>query len=229
VEHTVTAPSGRTLGIVSADDCPVIGVNTFVTFGPGAWMRNYQIGRHGYHDAACNEIEPAELIWRDYVAGNELMVSSNSRSVTVATLRGPYHELTGVFGGPTPPRDRVRRVFLDIDVVDRPTGMSVRPAPGNPMGILWEDATIVVQDRGIIHVVGADNAAAMVPNVRGTQTKFGEVWRHDVAGSRTNDIYAVHFIVAQSHAAAEVSFRMSSTTPEEELLTWIDNLQIAWS
>jgi hypothetical protein len=231
VRLTVTAPSGRVLDIESADSCPVIGVNTFVTFGSGAWTRDYQVGRHGYHDIACRELEPAELLWRDYIAGNELMVSSNSRSATVATLRGKYHELMGVFGGPTPPRDLIRSVFLDIDIVDEPTGMLVSPAPGNPMSIMWEDATIVVRDRGVIHVVGLDNASAIIPNVQGTPTRFGEVWRQNVAGSDADafEIQDSHFILAQRNAAAEISLKMFSNIPEKDLLFWIDNLQIAWS
>lgn len=228
---TVTAPSGRVLDIESADACPVIGVNTFVTFGSGAWMRDYQVGEHGYHDAACEELERAELIWREYIAGNELVVSSNSRSVTVATLRCKRHELMGVFGGPTPSRDLIRSVFLDIDVVDDAAGMRISPAPGNPMSIIWEDVTIVVRNRGIIHVVGSENASAIVPNVAGTPVKFGEVWRRNVAGSgvRPIEIQDVHFILAQPYAAAEVSLKMFSDVPEKDLLSWIDNLRIAWS
>ncbi len=228
---TVTAPSGRVLYVESADACPVIGVNTFVTFGSGARTRDYQVGRHGYHDIACQELEPAELLWRDYIAGNELMVSSNSRSVTVATLRGKHHELMGVFGGPTPPRELIRSVFLDIDVVDEPTGMLISPAPGNPMSIIREDATIVVRDRGVIHVVGLDNTSAIIPNAAGTPTRFGELWRQNVAGSDTHafEIQDLHFILAQPHAAAEISFRMYPDIPEEDLLFWVDNLQIAWS
>lgn len=228
---TVIAPSGRVLDIESADACPVLGVNTFVTFGSGEWARDYQVGGHGYHEAACKELEPADLIWRDYIAGNELVVSSNSRSVTVATLRSKHHELMGVFGGPTPPRDLIRSVFLDIDVVDNSAGMLIIPAPGNPMSIMREDVTIVVRNRGIIHVPGSQNASSIIPNVAGTPTKFGEVWRRNTAESDayTVEIQDVHFILAQPYAAAEISLKMFPDIPEKHLLSWIDNLQIAWS
>jgi hypothetical protein len=231
VKLKVTAPSGRVLDVESADPCPVIGVNSFVTFGSGAWTRDYQVGERGYHDAACKGLESAELIWRDYIAGNELVVSSNSRSVTVATLRCRHHELMGVFGGPTPPRDLIRSVFLDIDVVDDAAGMRISPAPGNPMSMTWEDVTIVVRNRGIIHVVGSENASAIVPNVAGTPVKFGEVWRRNVAGTGVHsvEIQDVRLILAQPYAAAEVSLKMFSDVPKEDLLCWIDNLRIAWS
>lgn len=193
----IALPSNARLSVSLPDNYEVLSIHTsLVVAHPARGTRGYQSSSLGYFESACLDLHPATLASRSAFEQFELLVAyGNDGTTTIAGLRGRFNDLITIFGGPPVDEKQVRAGFADLDMVDTPEGFLVTPSGNTATTLLTEDATVVVSDNGILHIMSGAGAERSVPSWAGTPTQHGEVWREEAEAGplKTRPQYTFRF------------------------------------
>jgi len=224
----LVAPAGRRLTVNLPSDPLVSNVVAGVRFAGGSFGTGFQVSPRGHHDFACTHVAPATQVDRLLVHGREVIVAEarDGRS-SVATLVGDYHELTTVYAGPAPRRDRVQALFSSLQVVDQVAGMVVQPVAATLLDTMTEHVVVVVRGRGSVSIPGPRQAMALLPRHAGVATRHGEVWRTPYPGAEgSTRVTDYSYVLACAAGMAEV--HLAGDVPDSSLLDWLDEIDVAW-
>jgi len=229
-------PSGRRLRVTLPDEPTVTSVSAHAQFAGGAYSRIFQMGALGFQDIANRQLVPATVRDRFVLQHREVVVAtSDDGNVTTAAWRGPYHEAMTVFTGPAPPRPAIMSVFEQFNFDDDLAGLRMTPARLSGIDLVSEGVTVVVLGRGYLSIPAPDNARSIVPGHRGSRTEHGEVWRANRVpeGEPTRAIKAERardymYILATAKGAAQVDFFGDAAASDQQLLDWLDAIDVAW-
>ena len=196
----------------------------------GSLGRAFMIGPRGYHARARQDMMPGTDLERFLVAGHEVVVAeAHDKQGSVATLIGTHHELMTVFSGPRPERRRVADLFGSFVIKDDPAGMTVSPRPDTLLDTLSEAVTVVVAGRGVIDMPNVTLPSVTAPRHAGASTRHGEIWRSVLPDTdAATPLERFTFTVAFDRGLAHVHFLDSATTADE-LLGWLDDINVTWA
>jgi hypothetical protein len=230
------APSGSRLRVALPDEPRVTSVSTYAQFAGGAHSRLFQIGARGFQEIANRELVPATVVDRLVLQRREVVVAtSDDGDVSTAAWIGPYHEAMTVFTGPAPPRAEILSVFDQFRFDDHVAGLRMTPSKQSSVDLVSEGLTVVVLGRGYLSIPEPRNAASIVPRHRGSRTRHGEVWRASKTpeGEPTQVIRSptprdYMYILATAKGAAQVDFFPDASATNQQLLDWLEAIDIAW-
>lgn len=225
----LTAPSGNTLHYRSESDEAIVGVCVGVTVIGPKFHHAFTVGPRGYHSAVTAEMEPADLVARDLYDGCELLVSrSREGQATLATVCYPDHEVNTVFGGDPPSVAQIFWTFSQMVMKDAPSGVRFAAPPGSASAVAWEEFTITLEGKPILSVPGAGSAAVLIPTSAGAPTRYGEVWREEMASESLPGVSDLKLTLGFRSAAAEVIVWHKDIAAVDGVLAWLDGLELAW-
>jgi hypothetical protein len=230
------APSGQRLQVTLPDVPSVTSVSAHAQFAGGAYSRIFQMGARGFQEIANRELVPATVRDRFVLQHREMVVAtSDDDNVTTAAWMGPYHEVMTVFTGPAPRRAAIVSVFGQFSFDDDVSGLRMTPARLSGIDLVSEGMTVVVLGRGYLSIPAPANARSIVPGHRGSRTGHGEVWRAprvpegeptpSIESQRPRDYM---YILATAKGAAQVDFFADATASDEQLLDWLEAINVTW-
>jgi hypothetical protein len=230
------APSGSRLRVTLPDEPSVTSVSTYAQFAGGAYSRLFQVGARGFQEIANRELVPATVVDRLALQRGEVVVATSADGdVSTAAWIGPYHEAMTVFTGPAPPREAILSVFAQFRFDDNVAGLRMTPSKHSGIDLVSEGLTVVVGDRGYLSIPEPRNTRSIVPSHRGSKTSYGEVWRASKVpeGEPTPVITSPGprdylYILATARGAAQVDFFPEASATDQQLLDWLEAIDIAW-
>ncbi len=229
-------PSGNRLLVTLPDEPTVTSVSAYAQFAGGAYARIFQVGARGFQEIANREIVPAAIRDRFLLQGREVIVAtSDDGNVTTAAWLGPLHEAMTVFTGPPPRRETIFSMFDQFNFDDDLAGLRMIPSKRSGIDLVSEGITVVVLGRGYLSIPEPRNARSIVPGHHGSRTRHGEVWRASKVpeGEPTRSIKSAQprdymYILATPKGAAQVDFFPDAAASDQQLLDWLDAIDIAW-
>jgi hypothetical protein len=142
------------------------------------------------HTVASRGMQPRQEIT---YAGRPFVLGIDERETSwMAAWKGAYHCLT--FGGATPAPMLAPLVALleQLEITDRPEGMTVRPVPGSGV-VTWGLSGVKVADAGMVTIYARADAASLLPDQPGLRVENGRVWSKSLdTGSQSRSRKYVH-------------------------------------
>jgi hypothetical protein len=231
----VIAPSGARVEITMPEGRRIGTTATGVKFAGGSFGRGFNVGDRGYHQFAVTYVVPSTTVDRFPVNGREVVVAESDDGLTsTATLIGEYHELMTVFAGPRPDRSRLTALFGSLQVTDEVAGMTVHPLDATLLDVMSEEVMVVVDQIATVVMPGVQQLSSLIPGHGGTPTRYGQVWRFRSEGdergtARSADgVRDFQFLFAGPAGAAQVDWQPETGVTDDELLGWLDGLNVAW-
>lgn len=226
-DRTVKAPSGDLLEYHSDDDDVIEGVTASAFYAGGKFSHGVTVGRTGYQDRVSQWLLPGRSVRREIFEGRELVTYCDSKeTLTTASLRGQYHDLFTVFGGGLPTAEQVHSIFAEFDVSDDVEGMTVTPRGWSSTVRVWEDVTLVIQGKAILHVPDQTSSRHMVPTWAGASTRYGEIWQEPFPLEPGQSSRDTRILLGYPTAVAEFTIR--AETDGQCRLDWVDGVRLSW-
>lgn len=233
------APSGTRLRVALPDEPTVTSVSAFAQFAGGSYSRMFQTGARGFQEIANRDLVPATVHDRFILRGGEVAVATSADGdVTTAAWLGRYHEAMTVFTGPAPPREAILSVFDQFSFDDDVAGLRMTASKRSRLDgidLVSEGLTVVVLGRGYLSIPEPRNARSIVPGHRGSRTQHGEVWRANKVpeGEPTPLVKSPQprdymYILATAGGAAQVDFFPDASASDQQLLDWLEAIDVAW-
>jgi hypothetical protein len=199
-----------------------------IRFAGGDKAGGFTVGPRGYHDLLVSESLIGGMPDGKVTANGREVSIGKGDYASVATFRGEFHDLSWTIGGPRPANNRIAEVFNSYNIKDTANGMEVTPKASQLLDLVAYHVAITVPGYGSIHVLDPRSATRVLPRHAGQRTQHGEIWRTHLADREVHSGPRDHsYILATPTGAAEIFVSPVTNASDDELLTWLDNINVA--